>query len=85
MWFAALGDYRQNPWFVNFCERLLQGSPDVLALLERNPFPDKPPRYIRAGALRLSLHQFRRTARDGRLVDSANSSVNTCRRFHFSE
>jgi len=48
MWFAALGDYRQNPWFVDFCQRLLQGSPEVLALLEKNPFPDKPPRYIRA-------------------------------------
>ncbi|MDE3067963.1 MAG: lipase maturation factor family protein [Verrucomicrobiota bacterium] len=48
MWFAALGDYRQNPWFVNFCVRLLQGSPDVLALLARNPFPNHPPRYIRA-------------------------------------
>ena len=49
MWFAALGDHRQNPWFVQFCRRLLQGSPDVLALLEKNPFPDRPPRYIRAG------------------------------------
>jgi predicted DCC family thiol-disulfide oxidoreductase YuxK len=48
MWFAALGDYRQNPWFVNFCQRLLQGSPDVLALLAKNPFPEHPPRYIRA-------------------------------------
>ena len=48
MWFAALGDYRQNPWFANFCERLLQGSPEVLALLEKNPFPGHPPRYIRA-------------------------------------
>jgi predicted DCC family thiol-disulfide oxidoreductase YuxK len=48
MWFAALGDYRQNPWFVNFCERLLQGSSDVLALLDKNPFPNHPPRYIRA-------------------------------------
>jgi predicted DCC family thiol-disulfide oxidoreductase YuxK len=48
MWFAALGDYRQNPWFVNFCLRLLQGSPEVLALLEKNPFPDHPPRYLRA-------------------------------------
>ena len=48
MWFAALGDYRQNPWFVNFCLRLLQGSPDVLALLAKNPFPDHPPLYIRA-------------------------------------
>jgi lipase maturation factor 1 len=49
MWFAALGNYQQNPWFGNFCERLLQGSPEVLALLEKNPFPGKPPRFIRAG------------------------------------
>ena len=49
MWFAALGDYQQNPWFVSFCIRLLQGSPDVLGLLEKNPFPDHPPRYLRAG------------------------------------
>jgi predicted DCC family thiol-disulfide oxidoreductase YuxK len=48
MWFAALGDYRQNPWFVNFCGRLLEGSPPVLDLMEKNPFPDKPPKYIRA-------------------------------------
>jgi len=48
MWFAALGTYRENPWFLNFCIRLLQGSPEVLALLDKNPFPDAPPRYIRA-------------------------------------
>ena len=48
MWFAALGNYQQNPWFANFCDRLLQGSPEVLALLEKNPFPGHPPRYLRA-------------------------------------
>jgi hypothetical protein len=48
MWFAALGSYRQNPWFVNFCLRLLQGSPEVLALLGKGPSPDQPPRYVRA-------------------------------------
>ncbi|MGH7990110.1 MAG: lipase maturation factor family protein, partial [Limisphaerales bacterium] len=48
MWFAALGNVRQNPWFGNFCVRLLQGSPPVLALLEKNPFPKHPPKYIRA-------------------------------------
>jgi hypothetical protein len=48
MWFAALGTYQNNRWFVNFCVRLLQGSPQVLALLEKNPFPDAPPKYIRA-------------------------------------
>jgi hypothetical protein len=48
MWFAALGSYRQNPWLVNFCLHLLEGSRPVLALLENNPFPQAPPRYIRA-------------------------------------
>jgi lipase maturation factor 1 len=48
MWFAALGNYQQNPWFENFCRRLLQGSPEVLALLDKNPFPKQPPRYLRA-------------------------------------
>jgi Lipase maturation factor len=48
MWFAALGTYQGNPWFVNFAVRLLQGSPQVLALLDKNPFPDAPPRYVRA-------------------------------------
>ena len=48
MWFAALGSYRQNPWFVRFCVRLLEGSPTVLDLLESHPFPDEPPTFLRA-------------------------------------
>jgi len=48
MWFAALGNYRHNPWLILFCQRLLEGSPSVLGLLEDNPFPDNPPSYIRA-------------------------------------
>jgi hypothetical protein len=47
MWFAALDDYDSNPWFGNFMVRLLQGSPEVLALLKTDPFPDKP-RFVRA-------------------------------------
>ncbi|MBI3312090.1 MAG: lipase maturation factor family protein, partial [Candidatus Omnitrophica bacterium] len=35
-------------WFLNFCRCLLQGSPEVLALLAVNPFPNAPPRYLRA-------------------------------------
>ena len=48
LWFAALGNAGQNPWFLNFCARLLEGSPAVLALLEHDPFGGKPPRYLRA-------------------------------------
>lgn len=48
MWFAALSGYQNNPWFVNFVIRLLQGSSDVISLLAKNPFPNAPPRFIRA-------------------------------------
>jgi hypothetical protein len=48
MWFAALGSSRERYWFERFVIRLLRNSPDVTKLLGRNPFPDSPPRYIRA-------------------------------------
>ena len=62
MWFAALGNYQENPWFGNFCVRLLQGSPQVLALLRHNPFPTKPPRYVRA---ELYNYEFTRLGESG--------------------
>jgi predicted DCC family thiol-disulfide oxidoreductase YuxK len=52
MWFAALGTPQQNPWLGGLVVRLLQGSRDVIQLLARNPFPDQPPRYIRASFYR---------------------------------
>jgi lipase maturation factor 1 len=52
MWFAALGTPQQNPWFGGLVVRLLQGSRDVSRLLARNPFPDQPPRFIRASFYR---------------------------------
>ncbi|PYS12028.1 MAG: membrane protein [Acidobacteria bacterium] len=48
MWFAALSNYQDNPWFPQLLRRLLEGSPDVLNLLAINPFPNKPPRLVRA-------------------------------------
>jgi len=55
MWFAALGSYQENRWFVNFMVRLLQGEPTVTRLLRTNPFPGAPPKYIRA---RVYLYHF---------------------------
>jgi len=48
MWFAALGTYRQNPWFVALTRQLLENSPDVTRLLAHNPFPDTPPHFVRS-------------------------------------
>ena len=62
MWFAALGDARGNPWFVNLLVRTLQGTPEVLAFYEWNPFPIHPPRMIRA--VRYDYH-FTRAGESG--------------------
>lgn len=56
MWFAALGGPRDSPWLYWFLDSLLKGSPDVLALLADNPFPDHPPRYVR-----VVLYEYRFT------------------------
>ena len=48
MWFAVLDDPERVPWFSRFLARLLENEPSVTALLETNPFPDKPPTYVRA-------------------------------------
>lgn len=48
MWFAAMSGYTHHPWFVNFVAKLLQNDKPVLSLLKSNPFPDAPPKFIRA-------------------------------------
>jgi hypothetical protein len=65
MWFAALSDYRHNPWFITFCRRLLQGSPSVLRLLQHNPFPAAPPRYVRAVVWNYQFTGFASGAQSG--------------------
>jgi hypothetical protein len=52
MWFAALGGDDSEPWFRRFLDRLLEGSPDVLGLLVRDPFDGRPPRFVRARLMR---------------------------------
>jgi hypothetical protein len=48
LWFASLGDWRQNDIVPLAEERLLMSSPAVLSLFRGNPFPTMPPRYVRA-------------------------------------
>lgn len=64
MWFAALSDVRQNPWFFALAFRLLENAPEVVHLLGKNPFPNKPPRYLRAEIYRYrftTIAEHRRT------------------------
>ncbi len=48
LWFASLGSWRDNLIVPSAEERLLVGAPDVLALFAGNPFPDAPPKQVRA-------------------------------------
>ena len=65
MWFAALGSYQQNRWFASLLVRLLEGTPEVTALLAHNPFPNAPPRYLRAMAYAYHFTDFATRRRTG--------------------
>jgi hypothetical protein len=54
MWFLALGS-RDTRWFQMLLLRLLEGDRRTLKLLSSNPFPDGPPRWIRA---QMFLYRF---------------------------
>jgi hypothetical protein len=55
MWFAAMSSARDYPWFPQLMLKLLEGDRAVAGLLAANPFPDHPPRWIRA---QLYLYKF---------------------------
>lgn len=50
MWFLPFALFDPNSWFQSFLSALLEGNKEVLKLVRINPFPDKPPKYIRARA-----------------------------------
>jgi hypothetical protein len=55
IWFAAMASPSDYPWTFHFVWKLLHNDPGTLSLLANNPFPNAPPRYIRA---RLYRYQF---------------------------
>jgi hypothetical protein len=65
MWFAAYGGSAENYWFENFLRHVLEGSPSVIALLGHNPFPDHPPKYVRALSYEYEFSDFDTRARTG--------------------
>jgi hypothetical protein len=56
IWFAAMASPSQYPWTVHFAWKLLQNDHGTLGLLANDPFPDSPPRYVRA-----ELYRYRFT------------------------
>lgn len=48
MWFAAMSSPDEYPWTLHLVWKLLHNDPGAVRLFASSPFPDKPPRYIRA-------------------------------------
>ena len=48
MWFAAISPSYARPWIGPLLQGLLTGNRHILKLLRHNPFPETPPRYVRA-------------------------------------
>jgi hypothetical protein len=46
-------------WFIRFVGRLLEGDAPTLRLLRWNPFPDAPPRFVRARFFRYRFTTWR--------------------------
>jgi hypothetical protein len=67
MWFAALQPPSKVSWFNNFMVRLQQGSPQVLSLLNHNPFPNKPPHFVRALLYRYTYSNYEQRKKSGQI------------------
>jgi hypothetical protein len=48
MWFAAMSSPEEYPWTLHLVWKLLHNDPGAVGLFASNPFPKKPPRYVRA-------------------------------------
>ena len=55
MWFAAMSSPDEYPWTLNLVWKLLHNDPAAVGLFAGNPFPERPPRYIRAVLYRYSF------------------------------
>ncbi len=54
LWFAAMSRPEQYPWTLHLVRKLLENDPATLQLVEENPFPDAPPRFVR-----VELYRYR--------------------------
>lgn len=55
IWFAAMSRPERYPWTLHLVAKLLRGDREVLSLLANDPFPNAPPRFIRARLYRYEM------------------------------
>jgi hypothetical protein len=54
LWFVPLSPNHNRRWFISLTNKLLHADPVVLKLFADNPFPDRPPHFVRA-----AFYQYR--------------------------
>ena len=67
IWFVPPRPEEMQYWFDRFLIKIHQGSPEVLGLLKHNPFPDKPPRYLRVQVYQYWFTSIQERADSGRI------------------
>jgi len=65
LWFAALERPESNYWVETLCGKILAGDSAVLGLFSRNPFPGRPPHYVRVVRYRYEFTNERERASTG--------------------
>jgi hypothetical protein len=66
MWFAALDPRSAGPWLVTLLQRLLQGTPSVMALVGPQAWGPGPPRFVR-----LAYYRYHFTTADEKRATGA--------------
>ncbi|MDI9974925.1 lipase maturation factor family protein [Rhodococcus sp. IEGM 1307] len=64
-WFTAISPGYAEPWFRGFVERLLRNDRDTLKLLQYNPFPEEPPKHVRARMYRYEFTTWKERRETG--------------------
>ena len=65
MWFLPLSPAYGEGWFIRLVEGLLHNDASVIGLLRSNPFPDRPPRAVRARLYRYRYTGWRERRQTG--------------------
>jgi hypothetical protein len=65
LWFVPLSPAYATGWLPRLVEKLLANDPATLRLMGRHPFPDAPPRWIRARLFRYRYTGWREKRRTG--------------------
>lgn len=73
IWFASMSTADEYPWTLNLVSKLLHNDNDAVRLFAENPFPEKPPRFIRVVLYRYSF--AKPGNRDGRYWNREQVSV----------